>query len=239
MADHTGDLFPHLDETVVATARYLGTLSELTDDDLRAPSLLPGWTRAHVVAHLALNADALTGVLHAAEAGEVGAMYPSREQRDADIETWAGRSSTDLRAESIAACGRWVQAANELHSSHLDAQATRVPGSTDTFPVRWVARLRRTEVEVHHADLGLGYTAADWPADFVESLLHRRERELGAEGASLAVSAVDTGTSWTVGSGGPEVSGPAAALVWWLIGRGAGEGLVSSSGELPKIGAWA
>ena len=51
--------FPHLDETVVATARYLEALTELSDDDVRAPSLLPGWTRGHVITHVARNADAL------------------------------------------------------------------------------------------------------------------------------------------------------------------------------------
>ncbi|MFL6095487.1 MAG: maleylpyruvate isomerase N-terminal domain-containing protein, partial [Blastococcus sp.] len=29
------------------------TLARVTDDELAAPSALPGWTRAHVVAHLA------------------------------------------------------------------------------------------------------------------------------------------------------------------------------------------
>ena len=77
---------PNLVEMVVATTRYLGALSDLTDEDMRAPSLLPGWTRGHVVTHLARNADAFCNLLHWAESGQEHYMYDSREQRNADIE---------------------------------------------------------------------------------------------------------------------------------------------------------
>src|SRR3954447_4566989 len=44
-------------------------MEQLTDDDLRKPSRLPGWTRAHVVAHLARNADALINLCTWARTG--------------------------------------------------------------------------------------------------------------------------------------------------------------------------
>jgi len=34
-----------------------------TDADVRAPSLLPGWTRGHVLSHIARNADGITRTL--------------------------------------------------------------------------------------------------------------------------------------------------------------------------------
>lgn len=231
--------FPNLDETVVATARYLGALSELSEDDVRAPSLLPGWTRAHVITHLARNADALSNVLHGAQAGEVRAMYPSQEQRDADVEAGSGRPLNELLADAVASAGRWVQAANELHTSRLEAPGKRLDGDEDTWPVRRVATMRRTEVEVHHADLGIGYTAMEWPADLVEALMKRRHRELTDEGVGLSWRATDTGSAWGTGIDGPEVTGLAADIVWWLLGRGTGEGLTSSTGELPQLGRWA
>ena len=40
----------------LGTTRLLAAVDGLTDDLLRAPSGLPGWTRAHVVGHLARNA---------------------------------------------------------------------------------------------------------------------------------------------------------------------------------------
>ena len=51
------------------------------------------------------------------------------------------------------------------------------------------ALMRRTEVEVHHADLGIGYTAADWPADFVDRADEAptpRARRLPGVGLQLA-----------------------------------------------------
>ena len=229
--------FPHLDETVVATARYLGALTELGDDDVRAPSLLPGWTRGHVITHVARNADALANVLHGAELGEVRAQYPSDEERDAAIEAGAGRSAAELREDSVAAAGRWRQAAEQLHASHLDNLCERTPGGK-SYPARRVPLARRTEVEVHHADLGIGYTAGDWPEDLVEALFKRRHRELAAARVGFTWTATDTGSTWTTGEG-PEVTGSAADVVWWLLGRGTGAGLACSDGQLPELGRWA
>jgi uncharacterized protein (TIGR03083 family) len=44
------------DQIDQATQRLLDAARVITEPDLRAPSLLPGWTRAHVVAHVARNA---------------------------------------------------------------------------------------------------------------------------------------------------------------------------------------
>ncbi len=229
--------FPHLDETVVATARYLEALTNLDDDDVRAPSLLPGWTRGHVITHVARNADALANVLRGAQLGEVRAQYPSTGELEAAIEAGAGRSAVELREDSVAAAGRWHQAAEQLHAAKLDNLCERTPGGV-TYPARRVGISRRTEVEVHHADLGIGYTAAAWPPDLVEALFKRRHRELAAAELGLTWRATDTGSAWTTGEG-PEVTGGAADLVWWLLGRGNGEGLTCSEGRLPELGRWA
>ena len=229
--------FPHIDETVIATARYLEALTELSETAVRAPSLLPGWSRAHVIAHVARNADALANVLHGAQAGEPRSMYESQQHRDEDVETGARLPLDELVADSVAAAGRWRQAANELHSSRLDAPGLRTPG-TEPWPVRRVGMMRRTEVEVHHADLGIGYTAEDWPADFVAALMKRRHRELAAKGVALTWRTTDTGAVWETAPGGPEVTGTAADVVWWLLGRGSGERLACSEPQLPELGRW-
>ena len=64
-----------------ATQRLLGTARLLTDPDLREPSLLPGWTRGHVLAHLAGNADAMRSLLAGARAGQDRPAYASAEAR--------------------------------------------------------------------------------------------------------------------------------------------------------------
>src|ERR671910_2993240 len=80
-----GDL-SGLEGSAVALNRTVDTLSA---DDLGAPSLLPGWSRAHVVAHLALNGYALAAVVDGVARGETVAMYESDAQRDAEIDELA------------------------------------------------------------------------------------------------------------------------------------------------------
>ena len=230
---------PQLEETILATTRYLEALTELGDEDCRAPSTLPSWSRGHVITHLSRNADGLANLLRWAQTGVETPMYTSTEQRIQDIEAGAGRSAAELRADASASAGRWLQAANEVHSSRLATPVSRTPGSPP-FPASEVGRLRRTEVEVHHADLLVGYTAHDWPADFTRHLLERRSAELGGKGLAMTWRLTDLDEKLTVGDGdGPVVSGSSADLAWWLIGRGAGDGLTCTAGALPTIGAWA
>jgi maleylpyruvate isomerase len=228
---------PQLEETILATTRYLGALTELSDDDCRTPSALPGWTRGHVISHLSRNADGLCNLLHWAQTGVETTMYESNEKRDGDIETGADLSADELRADASASCGRLLQAVNEVHRNHLSAMVTRTPGSAP-FEAFRVAGMGRTEVEVHHADLLIGYTSHDWPADFTRHLLDRRAVELSDQGAGMSWRVTDLDDTIVVGDGGPEVKGSAADLAWWLIGRGAGGGLTTESGALPTIGPW-
>ncbi|HZC40516.1 MAG TPA: maleylpyruvate isomerase N-terminal domain-containing protein, partial [Streptosporangiaceae bacterium] len=69
-----------------ATGRLLDTIAGLTEAQARAPSLLPGWTRAHVLTHIARNADGLANLLRWARTGTQTPMYASAGARDADIE---------------------------------------------------------------------------------------------------------------------------------------------------------
>jgi maleylpyruvate isomerase len=232
-----GHALPYLEETILATTRYLEALTELSDDDCRAPSLLPRWSRGHVITHLSRNADGLCRLLHWGQTGVEAPMYASNESRDADIEAGADRPAAELRADASASAGRFLQAANELHSSRLGALVTRTAGSPP-FAVSDVGRMRRSEVEIHHADLGIGYTAHDWPADFVRQLVEGRADDLAGRGIGMVWRLTDLDETVAIGEGGPEVIGPAADLAWWLIGRGNGEGLSCSDGALPTIGAW-
>ena len=234
----TSTAIPNLVEMVVATTRYLGALSDLTDDDMRAPSLLPGWTRGHVVTHLARNADAFCNLLHWAESGREHYMYESAERRDADIEAGAGRSAHDLRVDASASAGRFLQAINELDVRHEDAMVSREPLGP-TFPARDIANRRLIEVQVHHADLGVGYSAADWSPEFCDLLLSRVMDDR-ADGPAMVLKATDTGGVWKYGvqGQGPTIEGRACDLAWWVVGRGDGSGLTSDSDVLPDLGKW-
>jgi maleylpyruvate isomerase len=230
---------PQLAETIDATTRYLQAVGELGDDDMLAASLLPGWSRGHVVTHLARQADAFTHALHGVVNGTDAWMYSTQDERNAAIDRGAGRSAAELWEDSAASWGRLLQTFNELHPVHLDKEVSRLPGGERFLKVRDMPGQRRTEVEIHHADLGTGYTAAGWPTDFAVSLISRRQNELGLSGPSMTLSSTDIDGLWKLGSGqGPEIKGCVGDLAWWLVGRGDGSGLVSSTGELPRLGKW-
>jgi maleylpyruvate isomerase len=229
---------PHLVEMVVASTRYLGALTELTDDDVRAPSLLPGWTRAHVVTHLARNADGMVNLLHWAETGVPTPMYESQERRDADIEDGARRSAHELRMDASASAGRLLQAINELDVRHEDAPVARTVDAP-TFPAREIPMRRRLELEVHHADLDLGFTHRDWDPRFGHVVVDRVMEDRAA-GPAMVLRSTDTGGLWKYGvqGQGPEVTGAANDLAWWVLGRGGGEGLTCDADVLPELGPW-
>src|SRR4051812_1830604 len=90
---------PVLRQLCAQTDHLLSTVSALDDESVRGPSLLPGWTRGHVLAHLARNADGLANVARTAITGEVTPMYASQAQRDADIDADAGHSASEHESD--------------------------------------------------------------------------------------------------------------------------------------------
>ena len=236
--DTASTAIPHLAEMVVATTRYLDTVGRLGDDDMRAASLLPGWSRGHVVTHLARNADAFCNLLEWAETGRERYMYESQERRDADIDAGGRRAAQELRLDASASAGRLVQRLNELDVDHEDNLVARAPG-TPTFPAREIATHRWIEVEVHHADLGAGYGPDDWDPTFADLLVTRVGADR-AEGPAMVLRSTDTGGLWKYGvpGQGPRVEGRARDLAWWVLGRGEGAGLTSDAGVLPELGRW-
>lgn len=204
---------------------------------MRAPSLLPGWSRGHVVTHIARNADGLRNLLVWARTGVETPQYPSWEQRNLDIDSGAGRSAADLVEDSRAAAERFADEVSGLTPEQWDAPVRKL-SSTTSFPARDVLLSRRTEVEIHHADLGIGYTAADWPADFISMTIGRVQDDRSG-GPSMVLSSTDVDGLWKLGPGpGPEIRGTAADLAWWLVGRGDGSRLVSSTDEVPQLAKW-
>jgi maleylpyruvate isomerase len=149
-----------------ATQRLLSTARVATEPELRAPSMLPGWSRAHVLAHLARNADALRTLLIGARDGRDLAAYASSDAREADIEQGAAQQPAALVADlaSSAMAFRTI-------TGQLSAAAWQYPVRTldsEPFPAGQVLLRRLVEVELHHCDLGLAYTPADWPASFAD-----------------------------------------------------------------------
>jgi maleylpyruvate isomerase len=228
------DLLPDADRALVRT------VDALPDTAYAEPSLLPGWTRGHVVAHLTLNAEGLAGVLHGAHVGEPTTMYASQEARDADIDKLSGADPTELRDRLLAAVGRFAEAVDAMAPDDWAGRFERTPGAPTTIALVNVPLMRLREVEIHHADLGAGYTADDWSTEFKVVLLDSLTK---LQSARMTVRPTDLDRAWhyggaDAGDAGPVVTGTSSALGWWLTGRGSGEGLASDSGELPKMEAW-
>ena len=220
-----------------ASQRLVRTVDDLPDDGYAAPSLLPGWSRAHVVAHLALNAEGLTTALRGITEGEPTPVYASSDARDADIGELAGADPATLRARLLGATKELMDAITAVPPDAWGTRLERTPGGR-SFPAASVVGMREREVEVHHADLGRDYSRADWSAEFCLRLIDAMTRR-EAWSQPFTARAVDLGRSWRCGDGtGPTVSGGAADLGWWLAGRGDGDGLTSDDGVLPRIEAW-
>src|SRR5882757_10428629 len=96
------------------TGYFRTRLDTLTDADLRDPSRLPGWSRAHVIGHVARNAEALGRLAAWARTGVETPMYSGPAQRDADIEASAVLPADRLRAELACTAGELAAALDEL-----------------------------------------------------------------------------------------------------------------------------
>jgi maleylpyruvate isomerase len=146
-------------------ARLLVTAERATDEELRRPSRLPGWTIAHVLTHIARNADGHIHRLEGALLGQDRPRYPGGPaQRDAEIEEGAGRGATEILADLQ---GTW-SALQVTWQRSVDAgwPHAELLGDDD-WPTTASPSRRLREVEMHHVDLGLGYEPSDWPEDYV------------------------------------------------------------------------
>ena len=153
-----------------STDRLLATAGALDDARAAAASRLPGWTRGHILTHLARNADGFRNLLIWARTGTETPMYPGEEFRARDIEAGATRPAAELTADVRASAAAFAMAAGELPAAAWDAPVARRGA---TFPARAVLPRRVSELEIHHVDLGTGYGPGDWPPDFVQVTLAR------------------------------------------------------------------
>ncbi|MBB6348506.1 maleylpyruvate isomerase family mycothiol-dependent enzyme [Nonomuraea muscovyensis] len=211
------------EELASATRDLLATAAALSDDDVAAPSRLPGWTRGHVLAHLARNADSLVNLLTWARTGVVTPQYATPAERDAGIEAGAGRPAAEQLADLEAGAARLDAAAAALPAEAWSAQVggLRPP----THPAWYVLVRRLREVGMHHVDLGAGYGPDRWPERFVRRELHDCLWTWPYEQSTVGGIRLTDGTVWKDLGAGPVVEGTPAGVLAWLTGRSAGEGI--------------
>ncbi|MDP9867319.1 MULTISPECIES: maleylpyruvate isomerase family mycothiol-dependent enzyme [Streptosporangium] len=217
-------------ELAASTGRLLATAARLSDADVSAPSRLPGWTRGHVLAHVARNADSHVNLMTWARTGVETPQYPDAGARDAGIEAGAARPAKEQLADLEESAARLARAAAAVPA---EGWATMVGGAHPPSHPAWYVLVRRLrEVEMHHVDLGAGYECADWPEAFVRRELHDAmvswPHELGTV-SEIVVEEVKDGEEhhqvWPGLGTGPVLQGDAWALLGWLTGRSPGAGL--------------
>ncbi|KOX27580.1 hypothetical protein ADK67_13505 [Saccharothrix sp. NRRL B-16348] len=201
----------------------LDAIADLTDDQVAAPSSLPGWTRGHVLAHLSDAARARARVIEHWSRGEQVALWEPGE-RDAIIEATASRSAAEHRAATAEQSERLDRA----WAGIADWSAPVDPAVADPIPpvfTRW------REVWIHLLDLDLGVRPGEWGADFAVHTIGVLRPRL-PEG--VALRATDVPRTWGTGT---EVVGGVRDLAAWLAGRVPDE-LPASAAPLPELGPW-
>jgi len=202
------------------TTLFEAAVSALDDVEFARASHLPGWSRAHVVAHVARNADALVNLLDWARTGVETPMYTSPDQRTTEIEAGARLRPDALRADLCAADARLADAMAALPDAAWDAQVRTARGRL--VPVSEVAWMRVREVWVHAGDLGAGVTFDAIPDEVCTALLDdiAAAFRARAEAPAVALRAEDGQRSW-------------------LLGAAEGADLVTVCGSIPSLAAYA
>jgi maleylpyruvate isomerase len=217
---------------------------QLTSAQVAGPSRLPGWSRGHLLSHLARNADALTNLLTWARTGVETRMYSTPDERDAGILAGAGRGLSEQLADLTASGARFLAAAREMPADRwsfqvLSAQGRKIAASE----VPW---LRVREVWVHLADLDAGYDIDTVPDAIAWALTKDVAASLSPRTKALVdlrvigYGTIRLGSLPAEGDGVIEASvieGGAQQFAGWLTGRSGPAGL-TATGEIPDLPPW-
>ncbi|MFF5607464.1 maleylpyruvate isomerase N-terminal domain-containing protein [Streptomyces cellulosae] len=191
------------------TELLLDAVAGLDEDAFSAPSVLPGWTRKHLVAHVAANADALGNLVHWAATGEETPMYASAEERAAGIAKGAALTADELRS--------WLTDSAQKLAAGLDGLTDEqwrhpvVTAQGRTVPATELPWMRAREVCVHAVDLGV-VTFADLPKGFLTALAAEIRAKRGLD--ELPEGPLPEVTAWLAGR--PHTLAGAPALGPWL-----------------------
>lgn len=221
------------------TAFFARKLNELSDAELDGGSLLPGWTRRHVVAHVGYNARAIARLIEWAATGVETPMYSSPEARNHEIEFGATLSPIALRHlfdhSAVHLNVEWRDLPADAWRHLVKTAQGRVVPAEETV---W---MRTREVWLHAVDLDNGATFSDVPAAVLERLLaditgawHTRGTDTG-----LVVRMEGTAVAFgdTSAANPTIITGPLAAVVQWAAGRGSGGVAVEGSGANSAVPA--
>lgn len=214
-------------------------LSKLDESSVAEPSELPGWTRGHVLAHLAGISNAMARQLEYARRGETVELYDGgMDGRSKAINLAAGHGLADHTEAVTAALGAAIAAFDALGSDDWQARIAYRDGTVlDGGLALW------RELTIHASDLRLGYGPETWSRPFCEHLIGFLAARV-PETCKLVLQ--PTGLPQLgIGTGGTSIAitGMLTDIAAWLAGReptlGSLRATAAADGvELPELLPW-
>ncbi|MCQ9165654.1 MULTISPECIES: maleylpyruvate isomerase family mycothiol-dependent enzyme [unclassified Arthrobacter] len=203
------------DRLGAAADALAGKVAHLSDDDVRAATGLPGWTRGHVLAHVANVSDAVARQVEYALRGDSIEFYDGGTGgRNQAIEMAAGHPAAEHRATLDAALQRVLSALAGLDDEQWRLRINYRDGTVyDGALALW------RELVIHLADLDVGRGPETWSKEFCLYLLSFLAARV-PENLRLVLLPVALPTM-TLGSGGDTISvqGMLTDIAAWLAGR--------------------
>ncbi|MFB6815257.1 maleylpyruvate isomerase family mycothiol-dependent enzyme [Streptomyces sp. NPDC056347] len=192
------------------TRLVLAAVADLDETGFSAATALPGWTRKHLAAHVAANADALCNLVHWAATGDETPMYASAEERAEGIARGPALSPGELRSWLADSAERLAEGFDGLTGEQWRHEVVTAQGRT--VPATELPWMRARETCVHAVDLATGTTFADLPDGFLTALAEeiRDKRRL----AELPDGPLPEIAAWLAGR--PHTLADAAELGPWL-----------------------
>ncbi|MCC6270096.1 MAG: maleylpyruvate isomerase family mycothiol-dependent enzyme [Microbacteriaceae bacterium] len=242
---HDPDIRKALSLVNDGTAYFSRTLDALPDNHHSGASLLPGWTRGHVIAHVAFNAKALMRLAEWAATGDEKQMYESSEGRDAEIEKGAVLPAAQLRALFRETANALDAAWRDLSDEAWHNQVRMAKGPK--FPAMTTIWLRTREVWLHGVDLDSGASFDDFPPSLVDHLLANvlsswRSRQAAEGIPNFVLTPTDRGVPKGVGAldtpDAVPLRGTAVDLIRWATGRGFLGITADSDAPVPAAPRW-
>ncbi|MBT2548684.1 maleylpyruvate isomerase family mycothiol-dependent enzyme [Arthrobacter sp. ISL-65] len=227
--------------------------AKLTEADVPAPSALPGWTRGHVLAHIAGISNAMARQLEFAARGETVELYDGGyDGRTKAIEMSAGHALDQHRADLDSALERALRAFDSLdadaggdagNAAAGDAGGWRAPISYRGGVVLDGGFALWRELVIHASDLNTGRGPETWSRPFCEHLFTflaarvPEEQKLVLQPLGMPPVVIGAGGRSTV------ISGMVTDIAAWLAGREPSLGSLRASAaadgvDLPELLPW-
>lgn len=213
--------------------------AKLTEEDVPAPSLLPGWTRGHVLAHITGISNAMARQLEFASRGETVELYDGGyDGRTSAIEAAAGHGIEEHRRDLAAALERALRAFDSLEPGGWQVPISYRGGVVlDGGLALW------RELVIHASDLGTGRGPETWSRKFCEHLFDFLSARV-PEGQKFVLQPLGL-PPVAIGTGGHStvISGMVTDIAAWLAGRESSLGSLRASAaadgvDLPELLPW-